>query len=295
MVEQEAVNFEVAGSSPAVGAKMITLKDLRLKVFLFAIIKLMIKNSQNQTGGVHIVIVVVLVVIIVGALGFVLWKNYLAPKVGPSTVETAQTEDSKCESDDVEVNGTFCSEEIGVMFKVPKAFSGKFEKTDNYEIFEGPMDNLEGTSAGKSLVFYKATIISGQETLSLSVAKEPLRSGYASIGHSLQNTYFNATTGSLYLVKSPTNEYDSSTDTFKTEEGWSEGESVPSFDVSGTKIYYGKIGDAGVVEDGYLMTINDNLVIVKIKHTQNPMNASSLDSDSSFTDLNDNLKLIKVL
>jgi len=29
MVEQEAVNFEVAGSSPAVGAKMITLKDLR--------------------------------------------------------------------------------------------------------------------------------------------------------------------------------------------------------------------------------------------------------------------------
>lgn len=29
MVEQEAVNFEVAGSSPAVGAKMIMLKDLR--------------------------------------------------------------------------------------------------------------------------------------------------------------------------------------------------------------------------------------------------------------------------
>ncbi|MDB5167055.1 MAG: hypothetical protein JWN26_200 [Candidatus Saccharibacteria bacterium] len=27
MVEQEAVNFEVAGSSPAVGAKMIMLKD----------------------------------------------------------------------------------------------------------------------------------------------------------------------------------------------------------------------------------------------------------------------------
>jgi hypothetical protein len=29
MVEQEAVNFEVAGSSPAVGAKMIMHKDLR--------------------------------------------------------------------------------------------------------------------------------------------------------------------------------------------------------------------------------------------------------------------------
>ncbi|MDB5160565.1 MAG: hypothetical protein JWO99_828 [Candidatus Saccharibacteria bacterium] len=36
MVEQEAVNFEVAGSSPAVGAKMITKKIFELKVFLFA-------------------------------------------------------------------------------------------------------------------------------------------------------------------------------------------------------------------------------------------------------------------
>jgi hypothetical protein len=31
MVEQEAVNFEVAGSSPAVGAKLITFKDLRIE------------------------------------------------------------------------------------------------------------------------------------------------------------------------------------------------------------------------------------------------------------------------
>ena len=29
MVEQEAVNFEVAGSNPAVGAKMIIQKDLQ--------------------------------------------------------------------------------------------------------------------------------------------------------------------------------------------------------------------------------------------------------------------------
>lgn len=37
MVEQEAVNFEVAGSSPAVGAKIIILKDLQTEdLFVYA-------------------------------------------------------------------------------------------------------------------------------------------------------------------------------------------------------------------------------------------------------------------
>jgi hypothetical protein len=38
MVEQEAVNFEVAGSSPASGAKMLMLKRLLRKSFFFAIV-----------------------------------------------------------------------------------------------------------------------------------------------------------------------------------------------------------------------------------------------------------------
>ena len=41
MVEQEAVNFEVAGSSPAVGAKNIIKKDLRtedLFVLLYSLL-----------------------------------------------------------------------------------------------------------------------------------------------------------------------------------------------------------------------------------------------------------------
>jgi|GEM_PF-1545173 len=273
---------------------MITLKDLRTED-LFVIMKLMIKNSQNQTGSAHIVVIVILVAALIGALGFVLWKNYLAPKDSRPTVATNQTKVSKCESSEVEQKGAFCSEEVGVKFKVPAIFEGKFEKADNYDISEGPMENTEGSPAGKSLVFYEATTISGQETLSLSVAKEPLRSGYSSVSHSLQNTYFDATTGDLYLVNGPTSEYDSMTDTSKTTGGWSVGEMVPSFDASGTKIYYGKIGDAGTVEDGYLMVVNGSLVVIKIKHTQNPMDASKIDFKGSFTDLNDYLKILKVL
>jgi hypothetical protein len=39
MVEQEAVNFEVAGSNPAVGAKMIMLKDLRTEGLFVILMK----------------------------------------------------------------------------------------------------------------------------------------------------------------------------------------------------------------------------------------------------------------
>jgi len=260
----------------------------------------MIKDSRKQDGSAHIFIVVILVVAIVGALGFVVWKNFLAPKDTLTTATVSQdeekpAEETGCESDVVEANGIFCSEEIGVQFQVPSIFKGKFEKAENYDIFEGKMENNDGTSAGKSLEFYKAVITSGQETLSLSVAKEPLRSGYSSIGHSLQRTYFNATTSNLNLVNGPTNEYDSVADTMKTTGGWSEGESVPSFDVSGTKIYYGQIGDAGVLEDGYLMVVNQNLVVIKLKHAYIPGDNPRIEYESSFTALTNYLRHIKVL
>jgi hypothetical protein len=36
----------------------------------------MIKNSSTQTGSAHVVIIIILVIALVGALGFVFWKNF---------------------------------------------------------------------------------------------------------------------------------------------------------------------------------------------------------------------------
>lgn len=46
MVEQEAVNFEVAGSSPAAGATKLYKKIFLWKVFLFGIISLCLRKLK---------------------------------------------------------------------------------------------------------------------------------------------------------------------------------------------------------------------------------------------------------
>lgn len=255
----------------------------------------MVKNSSSQNGSTFIVVIIILVVAIVGALGFVFWQNFIQH---PDTQENVAEEvdvDKSCESGVVEQNGVFCSESIGVEFKIPEVFVGKFQKKENYNVYEGSMESVEGSLAGKSLEYYEAVVVSGQETLSLSVAKEPLRSGYSSIGHFLQRTYFNAANGNLYLVNSPTQEYDSTTDTTKTTGSWSVGESVPFFEVGETKVYYGRVGDAGVAEDGYLMVVNDHVVVIKIKHVANPAEEPALDIEKPFMDLNSELKQLQVL
>ena len=251
----------------------------------------MIKVPHRQTGSIHIIIIVILVVALFGALGFVFWKNLTQSSDTQVAHETSSREASQpdkieplCASSAIETDGVFCSESIGVEFEVPEVFEGEFQKKENYDVYKGPIASAEGSLAGQSLDYYEAVIASGQdETLSLSVAKEPLRSGYSSIGHALQRTYFNATSGNLHLVKT--------TSTGK----WIAGESVPSFSAVKTKIYNGKVGDAGTVEDGYLMVVNDYLVVIKIKHVANPMNEPALDSKSSFMDLNSSLRQLKVL
>lgn len=258
----------------------------------------MIRNSSSQNGSAFVVTIIILAVAIVGALGFVFWQNFMQPSDTQDNQESVSDlvdVDERCAGDVVEQNGIFCSESIGVEFKIPEVFAGKFQKQENYDVYEGPMDAVEGSPAGKSLEYYEAVVTSGEETLSLSVAKEPLRSGYSSIGHALQKTYFDATSGNLYLVNGPTREYDSATDTTKTTGGWSAGESVPSFDVGETKVYYGSIGDAGIVEDGYLMVVNDHLVVIKIKHTVNLPEEPAFDSEKSFMDLNSDLKQLQIL
>ncbi len=52
----------------------------------------MIRDSQKQTGSAHIIIIIILVLVIVGALGFVVWKNFLAPKDNQSVAQTVESE-----------------------------------------------------------------------------------------------------------------------------------------------------------------------------------------------------------
>jgi hypothetical protein len=44
---------------------------------LFAIIKLMIRNPQNQYGSAHVVVIIILVIAVLGLVGFVFWQNFI--------------------------------------------------------------------------------------------------------------------------------------------------------------------------------------------------------------------------
>lgn len=233
--------------------------------------------SQTQAGSVHLAIIIILVIALLAGLGFIFWKNSAmqtssssaSPEVSQPTVN-----EEFCVSTDglIEKDGIFCSESIGIQFKVPDEFIGKFAKAKNYDVTKGEMGG-EQVSAGKSLEVYEAKIAVGdEEDLSLSVAKEPLRNGYSSIGHMLQRTYFNATTKELTLVY---------------------GGEVTSFYIDGVKIYKGSIGDAGSTENGYLSVVKDNLVVVRIKHSINPMEDSIIDFEKIFDSFDNNLQSVK--
>jgi hypothetical protein len=261
----------------------------------------MIKASPKQTGSVHVAIIVVLVLTLIGILGFVFWQNFMQSK-GNKDVQTNQNNSSGKSSDvcvgygdAVEKAKVFCSKNVGVEFRIPEVFANKFQKKENYDVFKGGMEDSKGSLAGKSLDYYEAVVSSGKETLLLSVAKEPLRSGYSNVSHALQRTYFNEANGNLSLVKGPVRHYDSKTGTFAVTGGWSIGEPVPSFDVDGAKIYHGKTGDAGVVEDGYLTVAKTGVVVIKIKHVANPMDTPVLEADKPFSDLNTYLEQLKFL
>jgi hypothetical protein len=262
----------------------------------------MIKTPSKQTGSIHMVVIIILILALVGVLGFIFWQNFMQSPKADKDAQANQTDSLEKPSDvcvgygdAVEKNKVFCSKNVGVEFKIPEVFVNKFQKKENYDVFKGGMDDAQGTLAGKSLEYYEATVASGEETLLLSVAKEPSRSGYSSVSDALQRTYFNETNGNLFLVNGPVSHYDSKTGMSTTTGGWSAGKTVPSFDVNGTKVYHGKVGDAGIVEDDYLTVVSDGIVVIKIKHTANPMDTPALNVSKSFTDLDTYLKQIKFL
>jgi hypothetical protein len=92
-------------------------------------IKLMFKNSQNQIGSAHVVIVIILIVAIMGLLGFIVWQKFIYKQ--PTTIETNTTDtfqkvDTKTETPLVKVD------EKDYSFTVVEGFSESTEQQFTY-------------------------------------------------------------------------------------------------------------------------------------------------------------------
>ncbi len=262
----------------------------------------MIKASLNQKGSAHIVIIIILVVVTLGTLGYVVWNNFLAPKNNQSAenTNTSEVETEPCKDNDgsFEKDGTICSEDLGIKFSTPTIFENKFKQAENYEIFKGTVDYTTRTSAGNSDIVYSA-IITGIDEFTLTIAKEPLRSGYVNVGHALQGTYYDMDTGLLSLTNSPTSSYNSATDTSTTSGVYSVGETVPSFMVGDTKFYHGNVGDAGLREETYFAVVNGSFVKIKLSHSAymgpSENDPSTIDADPVFKELESAIKNIELI
>lgn len=240
-----------------------------------------IQYKQTQGFGVVEVIIIVIVVGLVGALGWTVYTNFKDDASSNKTAVTPKEANNLGCADNettAAINGTFCSEDIGIKFTVPSIFKGKLVKADNYEVFQGSIDQHPGVSAGTSELVFSATI-SGTDNFTFSIAKEPLRSGYIGLGHALQDTYFNK-----------------DTDTLKTS---MDDKLVPSSTVDGVRLFNGQMGDAGLMESTYLAVVSDHIVKIKIKNSgymgSDETNPTTIDATAVFKELDDAMKNLNIL
>ncbi len=260
--------------------------------------------KSEQTGFAHAFLIIGLIVTLVGALGFIFWQNYIEKDSTRSTSNSNNTQpvDSSdpCEGQEGIAAGTntFCSPQVGIKLQLPSIFLSKLNKTTNYEVFKGGLDPSTKISAGSSNIVYSAAI-TGNDDFTFTIANEPLRSGYAGVGHGLQETYYDVETGLLSNTKFPTRTYDSATDSYKTSGEFSIAATVPSFMADNVKVYRGTVGDAGTTIRTYFMVINENIVKIELRHvgymgpTEN--DPSTVDSEQIFNELDAGVKDIEVL
>ena len=108
----------------------------------------MIKNSQNQTGSAHVVVIIILVVAILGLLGFIFWQNFMMPNSKtveqPKLIQQEVKEESKSTVDLNE--GYFVLDDWGIKFKIPQGLTGiKYYKVGNtYELTTNRVEDLGG-------------------------------------------------------------------------------------------------------------------------------------------------------
>jgi len=257
------------------------------------------RKNRSQAGSVHVAITVVLVIALIWALGFVFWNSFLKKDATVSQTENKPKTEDFCSSGEnvMAENGIFCSKEIGIKLTTPSIFAKKLAKIDNYEVFEGSLDPNTKKNAGTSENVYRSTI-SGNDNFTFTIAQEPLRIGYIGLYNKLQNSYYDQTTGNLTLVNTPTNHYDSATDTFATSGNYSKGEEVPSFSVDGVRFFKGSNGDAGQIENGYFGVINNKIVKISLKYTGymgDPADdPTTIDASKVFDELDKSIKTLKV-
>lgn len=231
--------------------------------------------SKNQTGSALIIILTVIgSLAILGVLGFLLWTNFLKPTSAPAT-ETVVTTALCLEGEDEHAtNGVFCSETIGIKFTVPTVFKAIIEEADNYPVTQGTTDPGAQISAGDSEAVFEG-VISGDDNVRLTIAKEPLRTGYVGVAHALSNTYYDQSTGLLSNVNFEDN---------------SIGETVPSIEVAGITLYKATLGDAGVVILTYFGVLNDKFVKIELHYTgflgPEEEDPSTIDSQTLFDEFN---------
>jgi len=257
------------------------------------------RENKSETGSAHVIVLGVLVIALIGALGFVFWNNFMKKDTPATKKETASKATKFCaDGQDVTAkNGTFCSTDVGIKFTVPSIFTSKLAKADNYAVFQGPLDPNAKTGAGSSENVYKATI-SGNDNFTLTIAQEPLRTGYVDVQHALQPTYYDKSTGVLSLVKAPTNVYNSTTNTYTTTGSYSKGDAVPSSAINGIRFFKTSNGDAGQTESTYLAVVNGKIVKVSLKHVgymgDPAKDPSTIDSDKVFDEFANNMKALTV-
>jgi hypothetical protein len=256
------------------------------------------QKTKSQTGSVHIVVITVAVAVVIGVLGFVFWNNFLKKDSNVSKTEdkttTKPTEPCGSGENIAAESGTFCSKSMGIRFAVPSMFKNKIIKADNYEVFQGSLDPSTKKSAGMSENVYRGSI-EGAENFTLTIAQEPLRTGYVDVYHALQNSYYDQTKGELTRVNTPTRSYNSATDSYTVSGEYSVGEAVPSFDVSGVRFFKGSNGDAGQMENVYFGVVNGKIIKISLKSAVNPAAEPTNDADQLFADFDKSIKSLEII
>jgi len=256
------------------------------------------QRNTHQAGSA-LAFIIILVVLLIGALGVVFWNNLSKKEAPVSLTESKPKETAFCSSGENTTadDGTFCSEEIGIKFTIPSIFAKKLAKTSNYEVFEGSLDPNTKKNAGSSENVYSAAI-SGYDNFTLTIAQEPLRTGYVGVADRLQNTYFDQATGELTLVTTPTSHYDSATNTYTTSGAYSKGETTASFSVDSTRFFKGTSGDAGQTEITYFGVINSKIVKISLKNEgyigDPAKDPSTVDAGKVFDELDKSINSLKI-
>jgi hypothetical protein len=228
-------------------------------------INIMTMLKRDSGSALHITIIIILVIAILGLLGYVLWSNFFRTS-STETLTTSQTEPF-CSAEETETadNGTFCSADMGIKFDVPRIFKGIVAEADNYEVFSSTVDPDSKVSAGNSEMVFEATI-SGTDNFTLTIAKEPLRTGYVGLPHLVYEAYFDQASGVLSSITFPEYNYDSTTGATTTTGDYAVGDPASSFMVGDIKVFKGLFGDAGTSIITYFAVVNDKIIKIGITH-----------------------------